>query len=287
MKKALISILIVVMLVASACPVQAKTIKGTSKSYACRSGKYIYYAFSTEGSSTDLMRFNTETGSKKTIYSNVKDGITQNGFREINVKGKYIYCTWNTTIKGVKGDYIYRIDKKGKGIKRLVCGRNPVIIKGRIYYDQCKKVKSGGLKYIVPTGKTYSMKLNGTDKKIEENVVLKKSVVSYNYSGKQKKVSSGEYGISISEKGDSLIRWKNFTSVPETGNNDRDTYQTAGKHSKEKTTLLRYPGSISSFVVLKDYIVTCGKNKKGRFIAYCIKNSGAGKVKLASLKYAK
>ncbi len=266
MKRLFTTLLVIAMLTVSVCPVQARTVRGVSSGFASKSGKYIYYAFSTENECTDLMRLNTETGIKRVIVSNTKNGVKQGGFREISVKGKYIYCTWNTTVNGVRGDYIYRFTKTGSKPKRMACGRNPAVIKKRLYYDQCKKVKSGSDYYVVPTGKVYSMKFSGSGKKLEENVVLKKSVVSYNYSGKQRKVASGSYNFSISDDGRDLIR----TSEDGT-----------------REVLLTYSGRISSFMAVGDYVISCGKLGRAKFVAHCTKNDGSTSVRLASFKASK
>ena len=127
---------------------------------ACKVGRYIYYAYELSGIRMGLMRYDTKTGKKKEITGYKYKGNTTNGFKDISVKGKYIYVTWDLHYgTDYSEDYIYRINKITGAKKRIAEGTCPVIIGKYIYYIAYKCSVLNRTYYI------YQMNLNGSGKK--------------------------------------------------------------------------------------------------------------------------
>ena len=139
-----------------------------------KSGKYIYYI--SEGTGTNkIIKYNTKTEKKKVLLSAKLKNYETQRFTSITGKGKYIYFSWDRAKKGelYENEYIYRMTKGGKEIKRLGVGRDVVIQGNRIYYNKNKKIKENGRIVTEHTEKHYSMKLDGSDKRKEKNVKIK------------------------------------------------------------------------------------------------------------------
>jgi hypothetical protein len=252
---------------------------GVETGVAYKSGRYIYYAYEMDGVRTDLIRFDTKTKKKKSIVSYKYNGQSTNGFYNISVKGKYIYAVWDLNM-GTDTAYecIYRFSKDGKSKKRLAIGCDLVIIGNRIYYEKEKKVldytSSTGKKYYetVRTGKLYSMKLDGTDKKKEgstSNLTLK---LRNAYSDYNKTVTVGKYYYYIGNGGKTIYRKNTKT----------------GKTNK----VITFGECVSSYMVLDGYVMAKGLGKKeyikkygvslSKFVTYCVKADGGSKTKLKS-----
>lgn len=146
--------------------INANTITGVMSGNAYKDGKYMYYCVHGGGTRDGLNRINLKTGHNEVLIRNdMSDSHWDNGFYNITVKGKNIYAIRNLNT-GTSGDsdlqYIYRISKDGKKQKRLACGFNCIIIGNRIYYEKWKEEK-----FVWS-----SMKLDGSDKRNEENTAL-------------------------------------------------------------------------------------------------------------------
>lgn len=241
---------------------KAKTGKvGAETGYGYEDGKYVYYAFEMDGVRMGIRRYNTKTKESKEIFSYKINGKESNGFYNISVKGNYIYAVWDQYYgTGASETYIYRIAKDGSKSKRLACGDKPVIIGNRIYYEKCKVVLTEyGTKETVKTGKMYTMKLDGSNKKKAGSVKIKKLSSSI-YSGEKTDIING-YSYFI--KGKSLYREK--------VNN--------GKTKK----LMTCSNGVTAFYVCGHYILVRGSYNHGyKMAAYIIKTNGKGKRKLAS-----
>lgn len=107
---------------------------------ACRSGDYVYYAIGNDGSGA-LHKYNVKTKRDSLL---VKEG----NYADLSVSGSYIFAT-RDNYRGSDGsnDYIYKIRKDGKVVKKLDKGRNPVVVGSWVYYIKTKSEKNpwGGL----------------------------------------------------------------------------------------------------------------------------------------------
>ena len=150
---------------------QAKTIKLKRNVFADQQGKFVYYSIPTKG----LYKINTKTYKKTFVKSCKVKGKMTNGFRYINVKGKYIYAVWekfqgSSGLSGTK-PCICRITKKGK-VKVIGRGYKPVVKGKYIYYRGCKRFDDYAWQI---SGKKMRMRLNGTSKKqIHKKFIYKK-----------------------------------------------------------------------------------------------------------------
>ena len=169
--KHLIALLLAICCVLSEIPcistnAATKTVTGVETGYAFKNGRYIYYAFEMDGVRTGITRLDTKTKKKKTIVSYKYKGEGTNGFYKLTVKGNYIYATWDLALgTEYSQNYIYRFSMDGKTKQRLDCGMKLAIINNRIYYEKYTLKKNEYFTYTQSTGKFYSMKLDGTDKK--------------------------------------------------------------------------------------------------------------------------
>lgn len=152
----------------------AKTITGEQLGRAFLSGRYLYYAVDMVDYS--IMRCDTKTGKKVKIIGTKYKGKDTNGFYEICVKGNYIYALWDQNLGSDAGlPYIYRISKDGKKTKKLAMGKNFIIKNNRIYYTKCKKwIDEYGNVGTKSLGNA-SMKLDGSGKKSEKNISMKRN----------------------------------------------------------------------------------------------------------------
>lgn len=252
-----------------------KTVTGVETGYAFKNGRYIYYAFEMDGVRTDIMQLDTKTKKKKTIVSYKYNGEGTNGFYNLTVKGNYIYATWDLALgTEYTQNYIYRFSKDGKTKKRLACGVNPVIIKNRIYYEKCTLEKTEYFTYTKSTGKIYSMKSDGTDKKYvgKTNMLkLKQRVWKYNYTDSTPPLTVGNYKYYVGK--------------------DKKTIYRYNKKTKKTNKVITYPDLVVSFMVQGDYLITKGcKGKQygdyysefDQFITYCVTADGKTKIKLKS-----
>lgn len=123
----------------------------------------MYYSFNNTG----IIRFDTKTGKKKKIRD-IKIGKSQGRwFESLSLKGNYFYAAWNKQVGGSRkngsADYIYRISKDGKKVKKLAKGRMPVIVGNYIYYMKTVYNKQTG--YDENANVIMRMKLDGSAKK--------------------------------------------------------------------------------------------------------------------------
>lgn len=142
----------------------AKKKTATAPGIACKSGKYIYYVSNTyKKHKSGIMRYDTKKKKKKLIVDDWIDDRVGNGFYNLNVKGKYIYATWNRGFGPyTNANYIYRFNKNGKKKKKIAIGRSPVVAGKYLYYIE-GKITAGG--DTMDTGNVCRVKLNGKGKK--------------------------------------------------------------------------------------------------------------------------
>lgn len=262
MKKSIriLVVLLIALVIMPVTNVRADEDLKANLGYICKDGRYIFFSAAGFCSTEPFMRLDTKTGKIKKIVSSMYKGNTTDGFQDISVKGKYIYCTWDICHNNwTDTNYIYRISLKGKK-KRLACGDNPVIKGKRIYYDQMKIVKEDGDKWTEYTGKKYSMKLDGTDKREEKDTISLKRRV-------------GSKGISV-VKG----KYKYYI-----GKNERTLYRKNIKNGK-KIKLITFSRYVYSFSVSRNYIGVCGSMKEdpSNVHMYILKTNGKSKRDVAT-----
>lgn len=192
--------------------VMAKTIKGTLNISACKVGKYLYYGINDGGTRDGINRLNTKNGKiEEIIHNDITGNDWTNGFRNLTVKGNYIYATWDQFAgSGGSQTYIYQIAKDGSSMKKLACGCEMVIVGNRIYYTKCKLYDDGYGGVTVTAGKA-SMRLDGTRKRSEKrNKFQWKSSQQYLYDLYQKEIigvyKQGNYTYYTNSNGKKLIR---------------------------------------------------------------------------------
>lgn len=137
--------------------VQPELLRRASDS--CKQGKYLYYC-----TQKGIERFNTKTGKHNLAVSNKYKGENTNGFSDLNIKGNYIYCTYDLQLGSSDNRiYIYKISKSGKKIK-LDSGYFPIVVGNWIYYIKSKFITENNFTYQKDIG-IYKMKLDGSSKK--------------------------------------------------------------------------------------------------------------------------
>lgn len=230
-------------------------------SFACKSGKAIYFAFNSGTSSTGIKKLSTKTGKVKKVFNRkkIKKSVAYN---DVSAKGKYVFFT--ASIGKSTNTYIYRVKKDGKKIKKLAAGRNLVIIGNRIYYDQVKtfslkdqnKVNASGFRTtMAPTGRIYSMKFNGKDKRLEDSINADDGDVSTRLVGR----TTGGRFIYISKNGKKLL----------------------SKKGRKVRSILKTPYTIIQFRVSGGYAIV--KIKRGKKIyGYAVSAGGKKFFKLGS-----
>jgi hypothetical protein len=252
----------------SVSSVSAKTIKGVINISACKSGKYLYYSYNTNGTRDGIIRLNTETGKKTTLIRNsMSDSSWTNGYKNLVVKGKYIYAVWDKASEtGSSLNYIYRISKDGKSKKKLGRGTDIAIVGNRIYYNK-EKVNDDGEKYTA-TANRASMKLDGSDKRLEKKTTFSwDTPICLVYNPYEKKTvkqkTDGDYTYYSSKSGKRLIRKNNKNG--------------------EKKTIFKTSGKYRLWVIeiYDDMIlVDCQNTDTYQERLYYVGNSGKGKVQL-------
>lgn len=260
-KKLLALITILSILLTSMSPVQAAV--NYKSGYAYKTGKNVYYAFTTSSSSTAIYRINVKTKKKTKIFpKNKVTGLSD--FCSLNVQGGYVYCCCSVKSNFIDATFIYRIKISNGKIKRLATGINPTIVGDKIVYEQTKntKVSSGSSMFMsVPTGKIKEMNLDGTGKKDIDPVEFKDAEASYNMSGPQKTIVMGKSKYYISGKGKKLV----------------------AKKSGRKKTIFKSKNKIIGYRVLSGYVVIKVQSS-GKITAYGVKTNGKNKAKLISWK---
>lgn len=189
---------------------EAKTVSAEYLTNMYCDGRYVYYTGESTEPPMGIMRLDTKTGKVKQIFRHWYKGKETNGFKNIAAKENYIYCMWDHMYgSGTQREYIYRIQKDGRNAKRLAVGCRPKIVGDRIYYTKCKvKVDIyDGVKYTETVGAA-SMKLDGSDKRMERGVKLSKktsSAVSIAYTEK-KDAATGDNYYYLEDKSHKLMR---------------------------------------------------------------------------------
>lgn len=243
---------------------KAKTIKGPINIHACRSGRFLYYSYNAGGTRDGIIRLDTKTGKKKTIIQNsMADSSWTNGFRNLTIKGKYIYATWDK-YSGTDGalNYIYRISKDGSSMKELACGCDMVLKGKRIYYSKCKYIDDGYGGYTEIVGKA-SMKLDGTDKRSEKGNKFSwkssKCEIYDLYTKEIKEYRNGKYKYYPTADGKKLIRKSN-------SGNAKTVFKVTGKY---RLYAIEVHGDM--------LLVQCDNNSNHKSRVYFVKNSGSEK----------
>lgn len=302
----LLWMLVMCLFMAPGANVQAARKVVTNPGTACKSGKYIYYAYEMSGVRMGIMRCDPSTGKKKKLTGYTYKGKGTNGFYSISVNGNYIYAVWDQAL-GTAGaeDYIYRISKNGKSRKKLGRGTQPVLAGDYIYYIETVK---GDYEFQQRTGYICRMKKNGSKK---ERVAYNKEASKLYSDGKQVYYSTYRSSYVLYDlKGN--IYQKSTMDVAE----DQNGYDTAastissyyyyttknaaGRATQlyrqktkggKKNLIAKFDSGIVSWRVCGSYVmIKCktGSYEKNneRLNVYCVSANGKKKKKLASWKPA-
>ncbi len=240
------------MAIVTLAPATVSADARVASGYACKSGNYVYYSFTSSKKSTAIYRINIKNYKKSKVFPKKKSKLK--AFTNLNVKGKFIYCACRTG-NSLNSCRIYRINMSNGKTKKLAYGLNPTLVGNNIVFDGTKSVKvnDSAFKTYVPTGRQYAIDKKGGKKK-KANIDFK----SVETTCRGTKISSGKYSYYITSDGKKIYRQR--------GNK---TY----KVCKAK--------KITGFRVLKGYLVV--KTKKGKKNnAYLVKNNGSKSVKLLS-----
>lgn len=146
-----------------------------------RDGEYVYSTVPFAGAGEPIISYNIKTGEiKEVVQTDKKDKDGIKYFTEIIVKDEYIYCVGQLDIGwDIKGrTYIYQISLKDNMKKVLACGDNMVLINDRIFYDEKELHKENKNAFTDYTGKKYSMKLDGSDKREQKDIEAQESYSS-------------------------------------------------------------------------------------------------------------
>lgn len=157
-KKKFFIVIVFLLIIVQTIPVQASNhiIRVASHSY--KQGNYIYYC-----TQKGIERFNIKTRRHNLFISDKYKGKDTNGFRDLNIKGNYIYCSYDLQLGSSDNRvYVYRIRKNGKKIK-LDSGHSPLVIGNWIYYIKSKFITESDFTYQQDIG-IYKMKLDGSSK---------------------------------------------------------------------------------------------------------------------------
>lgn len=230
---------------------------------ACASGNNIFFLAEND---TQIQCYNAKTKKVKVILDSSVDGSFTRGFSNLSIKGKYIYFTWNK-YPGSEGIelYVYRMNFKGTQRTKLACGTEPVIAGNRIIYTKYKRYYEPALEHYVTTStkKTYSMSLNGKNKK-KCSKITKKTIYISRYYGKRTTGNVNGYTYTLNKTATKITR-KNVKT---------------GK----TTTVFSNKNGVLSFTVTGKYIyVQCNSGiNTGKAAAYIVKTNGTNKAKVAS-----
>jgi hypothetical protein len=135
---------------------------------AVKDGRYIYYT----GIYQNFMRYDTKTRKLEKIaeLQNIPggNGYWTNGGSNLVKHGKFFYFVWDKSECYETDYYIYRVSKTGE-MTKLAKGKEFIIKNNRIYYTKMKHTSE--YREEISEG-TYSMALNGSDKKKEAGIKL-------------------------------------------------------------------------------------------------------------------
>lgn len=294
MRKRLVGlILVLVMLLSNVSVTFADTTeKLTIPVHAAYSGGNIYYAFGCDGGG-DMYRYNVSTKKKTCLVRN-------SSCRNIFVKGNYIYFSRDLYRQSYpRNHYIYRMDKNGRGIKRLAGGHSPVVIGNYIYYLGISKTKFYGSVIDKSIVGIYRMKLNGTGKKC----LYRSSQITQMASGNNKvyfklgstgniwkylnvrngkvydaKISGHKlnssflYGNSWNQKTYCNVTDGTYTYTFSGGN----VYRKNGRSTKK---LMSVGGKVQKVITVGKYVIAV-THKNSWVYAYIVQNNGKNKVLL-------
>ena len=251
-KKIATFLIIVVMAVGTMVPQSVSANTYARSGYACKSGNYIYFAFSSSKKSTPIYKFNVDTGRRTTVFPRKASSLKE--FRHLNVSGKYLYVACRKT-KFLNCSHIYRINVNNGKAKFLVKGMKPTLIGDKLVYDgiQSVKVNDNSFTALRPSGKQYMIDKDSPKKKAKP---VNHDFRDVETSCKGERIAYGKYQYYISSNG-------------------KKVYRVNG--SKKKTIFKAK--KITSFRALSGYLVV--KTKKGKNnVAYCVKNNGSSKKKM-------
>lgn len=275
--------------------VQAANKIISSPGVACKSGKYIYYAYEMSGVRMGIMRYDTTTKRKKQITGYTYKGQNTNGFYNISVKGKYVYATWDQEYGTAESRYyIYRINKNNGVKKKLASGKCPVVTEKYIYYISQKYDKSS----ISWETSICRMKLNGSSKKkmytdddIErlytdgKKLYYSKYQSDFLYTLDGEEISRDAPDIVEDRYSDDMVTVGNYQYYKIALGNNWSLYR-ENINTGKKNLVARFP-SISSWRVCGSYVmIKAYTNSNQRFDVYCVSASGKSKKKLASWRAA-
>ena len=248
-KKLLTSLIIMVLAFSCMAPTMVSADTYVRSGYACKSGKNIYFAFTSTKKSTPIYKFNVKTGKRvKVAIKRVK----LKEFKHLSTDGKYLYCSARPA-KSLGCTYIYRINLKTGSTKRLAKGIKPTLVGNKIIFEGVKTQKvNDDLRYTyVPSGKDYQIPQEGGRRQPVNHTELTTET-----SCRGSKIAYGKYKYYISKDGKKIFR----------------------KKGKQKQLVCKAK-KITGFRVLGGYLVV-KTTKKGKNYAYCVKSNGSKSMKM-------
>ena len=282
----IISLLIILQIV----PVQASDnqIRVASNSY--KQGDYIYYC-----TNKGIERLNIKTGNHGLFISDKYKGQDTNGFRDLNIKDNYIYCTYDLQLGTTDNIiYVYKIGKNGDK-KKLDSGHSPLVVGNWIYYVKSKFITEFNFTYQEDIG-IYKMKLDGSSKTKVSNYpyimgVTKSKLLVYKGSKiksidlKNNKIQKEIWLNRAYTTGNWSDTWQGAMSVGErvyTYDEKRITYKTG---TYETGIAYEAPNGtyIREYDVLGGWIIVRAISDGGEYnsCVYAIKMNGTKKILLA------
>lgn len=248
-KKLLASIIMMALAVSMLAPSVVSADTYVKSGFACRNGNNVYFSFAATKTkkATPIYKFDVRTGRRTKI--NLKNASGLSEFKNLNVYGKYIYCSAKT----LTCTYVCKINTKTGSLKKLVRGTKPTLVNGKIVYESMKsqKIKDNLTVTYYPSGADYAMETDGTKNKPVNHVGINAETTVRN-----NKIAYGKYYFYISSDGKRIYR-KNGA----------------------KQKLICKARKITGFRVLNGYLVV-KTTKNGRNYAYCVKNNGSKSMKM-------
>ena len=251
MRKKILAILIIAILaMSSLAPAIVSADTYVKSGYACKSGSNIYFAFTSTKKSTPIYKFNVKTGQRTKVFPKGQSSLKV--FKNLNVLGKYVYCSARPA-SSLTCTYIYRINTKTGKTKKLARGTNPTVVNGKIVFWGVKsqKVNDNLNVTYVPSGKVYEIEPEGGKKK-----PVTHTGVEFETTCKGTKIAYGKYKYYISKDRKKIFR-------------------TGGKGKKQICKAKK----ITGFRVLGGYLVV-KTTKNGKNYAYCVKNNGSTSMRM-------
>lgn len=257
---------------------------------AWRSGDYIYYAIGNDGAG-QLHKYNVKTK---------KDAVISKAlYTDISTCGSYVFAT-RDAYTGTDGsnDYIYKIRKDGKAVKKLDKGRNPVIVGDWLYYIKTKKYEWYDGFYSDKIQGIYRMKLDGSSRQAIYkgsdvwNLMASSSKLYFQQNGKQKMMSlTGKNVVNATFTGKEInaLEWyvrESNGSVIYNGwkysINGTNVYRTKNGVTKKVKT---FPYQVKVLVEMNGWIfVVCDNGMTAR--VYTMKGDGSSAKCLTAFRLA-